>query len=134
MAARLWALNVLYDEDEHGRYFQIHTRVFAERCFFEIVQREGHQGFGAFTAMIHLAAQEQLSRHPSMPRCQAHQGIARAFGRGAGSGGLAPPFARPSLTRRAHRTGHGAGRRALQAHIAKRRAPIRKPPCPGPLP
>lgn len=68
LAARLRALNVLYDEDEHGRYFQLYTRVFADRFFFEIVQREGYEGFGAFNAPIRLAAQERLSRHPSMPR------------------------------------------------------------------
>ncbi|MDX1420420.1 MAG: VOC family protein [Rubricoccaceae bacterium] len=68
LADRLRALNVLYDEDEHGRYFQVYTRVFAERFFFEIVAREGYLGFGAANAPIRLAAQARLSRHPAVPR------------------------------------------------------------------
>ncbi len=61
LADRLRALNILYDEDEHGRYFQVYTRVFADRFFFEIVAREGYLGFGAPNAPIRLAAQARLS-------------------------------------------------------------------------
>jgi 4-hydroxyphenylpyruvate dioxygenase len=68
LASRLRRLNILYDEDEHGRYFQVYTRVFAERFFFEIVAREGYLGFGAPNAPIRLAAQARLSRHPAVPR------------------------------------------------------------------
>jgi 4-hydroxyphenylpyruvate dioxygenase len=82
-AARLRTLNIFYDENETGRYFQIYTRVFAERFFFEIVQRDGYAGFGAFNASIRLAAQERLSRHPSMPR---RQPLGR--GRGGASRGM----------------------------------------------
>jgi 4-hydroxyphenylpyruvate dioxygenase len=56
LAARLRTLNIFYDENQTGRYFQIYTRVFAERFFFEIVQRDGYAGFGAFNAPIRLAA------------------------------------------------------------------------------
>ena len=65
---RLRRLNILYDEDEHGRYFQLYTAVFAERFFFEIVSRDGYRGFGAANAPIRLAAQARLSRHPAVPR------------------------------------------------------------------
>jgi 4-hydroxyphenylpyruvate dioxygenase len=68
LADRLRGLNILYDEDEHGRYFQVYTRVFADRFFFEIVAREGYRGFGAPNAPIRLAAQARLSRHPAVPR------------------------------------------------------------------
>ena len=68
LADRLRALNILYDEDENGRYFQVYTSVFAEHFFFEIVSRDGYQGFGAPNAPIRLAAQSRLSRHPAVPR------------------------------------------------------------------
>jgi len=68
LSDRLRRLNLLYDEDENGRYFQIYTRVFADRFFFEIVQREGYDGFGAGNAPIRLAAQARLSHTPGMPR------------------------------------------------------------------
>ncbi len=65
---RLRALDILYDEDERGRYFQVYTRVFAERFFFEVVQRIDYDGFGAPNAPIRLAAQTRLARGPTMPR------------------------------------------------------------------
>jgi len=68
LADRLRTLNILYDEDENGRYFQVYTRVFADRFFFEFVSRDGYQGFGAANAPIRLAAQARLSRHPAVPR------------------------------------------------------------------
>jgi 3-dehydroshikimate dehydratase len=69
LAARLRALGILYDEDASGRYFQVYTRVIAERFFFEVVQREGgYVGFGAGNAPIRLAAQARLSQHPAFPR------------------------------------------------------------------
>jgi 4-hydroxyphenylpyruvate dioxygenase len=68
LADRLRTLNILYDEDENGRYFQVYTRVFADRFFFEFVSRDGYQGFGAPNAPIRLAAQARLSRHPAVPR------------------------------------------------------------------
>lgn len=65
---RLRAFDILYDEDDSGRYFQIYTRVFADRFFFEVVCREGYRNFGAPNAPIRLAAQARLSRHPAVPR------------------------------------------------------------------
>ncbi|MFN3613861.1 MAG: bifunctional sugar phosphate isomerase/epimerase/4-hydroxyphenylpyruvate dioxygenase family protein [Rubrimonas sp.] len=69
LAARLRALDILYDEDERGAYFQVYTAVFAERFFFEIVERrDGYDGFGAPNAPIRLAAQTRLARDAAMPR------------------------------------------------------------------
>jgi 4-hydroxyphenylpyruvate dioxygenase len=68
LADRLRALDILYDEDERGRYFQVYTRVFADRFFFEIVQRDGYVGFGAPNAPIRLAAQTRLATAAGVPR------------------------------------------------------------------
>jgi 4-hydroxyphenylpyruvate dioxygenase len=57
MLADLKAHDVLYDRDEAGEYFQIYTRTFADRFFFEVVERRDYQGFGAVNAPIRLAAQ-----------------------------------------------------------------------------
>jgi 4-hydroxyphenylpyruvate dioxygenase len=66
---RLRALDILYDEDERGAYLQVYTSVFAERFFFEIVERrDGYDGFGAPNAPIRLAAQSRLARGPAIPR------------------------------------------------------------------
>ena len=53
-----------------GAYFQLYTRVFAERFFFEVVQRDGYQGFGAPNAPIRLAAQ---SAWRAARRCRANR-------------------------------------------------------------
>ena len=57
MLADLKAHNVLYDRDEAAEYFHIYTRTFAERFFFEVVERRDYRGFGAVNAPIRLAAQ-----------------------------------------------------------------------------
>ena len=51
-----------------GAYFQLYTRAFRDRFFFEIVERDGYGGFGAPNAPIRLAAQARLARAPAMPR------------------------------------------------------------------
>jgi 4-hydroxyphenylpyruvate dioxygenase len=65
---RLKAHGILYDEDERGRYFQLYTRAFQDRFFFEIVERDGYAGYGAPNAPIRLAAQARLARGPALPR------------------------------------------------------------------
>jgi 4-hydroxyphenylpyruvate dioxygenase len=57
LAKALRANHVLYDRDAAGEFFQVYTRVFDERFFFEIVQRRNYAGFGAVNAPIRLAAQ-----------------------------------------------------------------------------
>ncbi|HET9105689.1 MAG TPA: TIM barrel protein [Steroidobacteraceae bacterium] len=52
-------LGILYDRDCGGEYFQLVSRAFAKRFFFEIVERRGYRGYGAANAPIRLAAQSQ---------------------------------------------------------------------------
>ncbi|WP_108816807.1 bifunctional sugar phosphate isomerase/epimerase/4-hydroxyphenylpyruvate dioxygenase family protein [Loktanella sp. Alg231-35] len=50
--------NILYDEDEHGAYFQLYGQTIFDGLFFEIVERKGrYAGYGARNAPIRLAAQ-----------------------------------------------------------------------------
>ena len=66
---RMRADGILYDRDAGGgEFFQIFTRTFDDRFFFEIVERRNYTGFGAPNAAIRLAVQSRLSRHPSVPR------------------------------------------------------------------
>ena len=51
--------NILYDRDSDGEYFQLYSRAFAKRFFFEIVERRGYRAFGAPNAVIRLAAQSR---------------------------------------------------------------------------
>lgn len=54
--------NVLYDRDDNGEYLQIYTPTFADRFFFEIVERRStYAGFGASNAPIRLAAQTRTA-------------------------------------------------------------------------
>ena len=57
LIARMAAGDILYDRDGEAEYFQIYSRAFARRVFFEVVQRRGYDGYGAANAPIRLAAQ-----------------------------------------------------------------------------
>jgi len=57
---QLAALNILYDRDGEAEYFQIYSRAFAKRIFFEIVERRAYTGYGAVNAVIRLAAQSRF--------------------------------------------------------------------------
>ncbi|WP_129774779.1 bifunctional sugar phosphate isomerase/epimerase/4-hydroxyphenylpyruvate dioxygenase family protein [Peristeroidobacter soli] len=56
---RLAANDILYERDGRGEYFQLFTRAFAKRFFFEIVQRRDYQSYGASNAAIRIAAQSR---------------------------------------------------------------------------
>jgi 4-hydroxyphenylpyruvate dioxygenase len=58
--ARMAALNILYDRDETGEYFQFYSRAVAKRVFFEVVERRSYAGYGAANASIRLNAQSQF--------------------------------------------------------------------------
>ena len=59
--ARMAALGILYDVDAAGQeYWQLYSRAFDKRFFFEIVQRSGYRGYGASNAGIRLAAQSRF--------------------------------------------------------------------------
>lgn len=60
--AEMRAHNILFDRDEAGNeYWQIYTRAFEKRFFFEIVERRGpYSGYGAANAPIRLGAQSRF--------------------------------------------------------------------------
>lgn len=55
--AELRKLNILYDSDRDGVYYQAYTTTLQGGFFFEIVQRDGYQNYGAPNAAIRLNAQ-----------------------------------------------------------------------------
>ena len=55
--ARLRRLHLLYDRDAGGEFIHAYTETFADRFFFEIVERRGSRGFGAANAGVRMAAQ-----------------------------------------------------------------------------
>jgi 4-hydroxyphenylpyruvate dioxygenase len=57
--AELAELNILYDRDTDGEYYQLYSRAFVKRFFFEIVERRGYRAYGAANAPIRLAAQSR---------------------------------------------------------------------------
>jgi 4-hydroxyphenylpyruvate dioxygenase len=58
--SRMAELNILYDEDDSGRYHHLYTRAFAKRFFFEVVQRDKYDGYGTRDTAIRLAAQSRF--------------------------------------------------------------------------
>jgi 4-hydroxyphenylpyruvate dioxygenase len=66
---RLREHHILYDRDGDAEFLQVYTHVFAQRFFFEIVERRGgYVGFGAVNAPVRLAAQAREARPVTMPR------------------------------------------------------------------
>lgn len=66
---RLRELNILFDEDENGRYLQLYSRPYGDGFFFEIVERQQrYNGFGGPNAPFRTAAQKRLSRPACLPR------------------------------------------------------------------
>jgi 4-hydroxyphenylpyruvate dioxygenase len=59
---QLRELSILYDRTETGEFFHAYTRTFDGRFFFEIVQRQSYDGFGAVNASVRLAAQAMSER------------------------------------------------------------------------
>lgn len=61
--------HILYDRDGEAEFLQVYTHVFAQRFFFEIVERRGgYAGFGAVNAPVRLAAQAREARPVTVPR------------------------------------------------------------------
>jgi 4-hydroxyphenylpyruvate dioxygenase len=57
---RLRSLGILYDRSPGGEYFHVYTTSFADRFFFEIVQRVGsYDAYGALNAPARMASQAQ---------------------------------------------------------------------------
>jgi 4-hydroxyphenylpyruvate dioxygenase len=59
MVEQLAAHHVLYDREGEGEYFQLYSRAFSKRFFFEIVERRSYRAYGAANAPIRLAAQSR---------------------------------------------------------------------------
>jgi 4-hydroxyphenylpyruvate dioxygenase len=60
LLAQLEEGGILYDRDADGEYFQLYSRAFAKRFFFEVVQRRSYEGYGAANAPVRLAAQARF--------------------------------------------------------------------------
>jgi 4-hydroxyphenylpyruvate dioxygenase len=58
LVERMRALNILYDRDGAGEYFQLYTRSL-NGLFFEVVQRNGYSGLGAPNAGVRMLAQSR---------------------------------------------------------------------------
>ena len=56
---KLQALDLLYDRDEKGEFIHAFTETFEDRFFFEVVQRDGYEGFDAVNASVRMAVQAQ---------------------------------------------------------------------------
>ena len=54
---RMREFGVLYDQVKDGQFFHIYTRTFHNRFFFEILQRDNYDLFGAANTPMRLAAQ-----------------------------------------------------------------------------
>lgn len=68
-AERLRALNILYDRDGEGEYFQLYSPNYGEGFFFEVVERRGgYKGYGAANAQFRIAAQKRHLRSDTIPR------------------------------------------------------------------
>jgi 4-hydroxyphenylpyruvate dioxygenase len=60
LLARMRESGVLFDRSAAGDYFHIYTDSFADRFFFELVQRTGaYDGYGAMNAPARMASQAQ---------------------------------------------------------------------------
>jgi len=59
LVERMQAMSILYDRDDRGgEFLHIYTGIFAQRFFFEVVQRiNGYARYGECNAAIRLAAQ-----------------------------------------------------------------------------
>ncbi|MNF25391.1 4-hydroxyphenylpyruvate dioxygenase [compost metagenome] len=61
--------NVLYDRDaQGGELFHVYTEPFAERFFFEILQRKDYAGYGAANVAVRLSAMAQARSGRRSPK------------------------------------------------------------------
>jgi 4-hydroxyphenylpyruvate dioxygenase len=63
---RMAEYNILYDRNEQGEYFQLFSRAFAKRFFFEVVERRNYPGYGARNTAFRLAAQSRYRRQAAV--------------------------------------------------------------------
>jgi 4-hydroxyphenylpyruvate dioxygenase len=68
LLADMRKLGILYDQVKGGAFFQIYTQTFQDRFFFEIVQRENYDLFGAANTPARLAAQARVQDEAAQVR------------------------------------------------------------------
>ncbi len=61
LVERMAAHDILYDRTEEAEFFQLYSRAFAKRFFFEFVERRGYDAYGAANAAVRLAAQSRFN-------------------------------------------------------------------------
>lgn len=67
--SKLAYFNILYDRDaQGGELFHVYTEPFAERFFFEILQRKDYAGYGAANVAVRLAAMAQARSGHGKPK------------------------------------------------------------------
>ncbi|SFP42374.1 4-hydroxyphenylpyruvate dioxygenase [Geopseudomonas sagittaria] len=67
--SQLAYFNVLYDRDaQGGELFHVYTEPFAERFFFEILQRKDYAGYGAANVAVRLSAMAQARSGRRSPK------------------------------------------------------------------
>ncbi len=59
---KMQSLDILYDRSPTGEFLHAYAEPFADRFFFEIVQRKAYDGYGAVNAPARMAAQEQNAK------------------------------------------------------------------------
>lgn len=69
----LKAAGILYDRDAGGEFFQLYGRTGEDGFFFEVVERRGYAGYGAFNAPFRIAAQKGHLAPTTLPRPLARE-------------------------------------------------------------
>lgn len=69
----LKAAGILYDRDAGGEFFQLYGRTGEDGFFFEVVERRGYAGYGAFNAPFRIAAQKRHLAPTTLPRPLARE-------------------------------------------------------------
>ncbi len=67
-------LDLMYDEEAGGRFFQFYSQTLPNGIFLEVVQRDpGYKRYGSPNAPFRIAAQKRLSRPAGMPRFESER-------------------------------------------------------------
>jgi 4-hydroxyphenylpyruvate dioxygenase len=66
--AAMRSLGIVYDRVKDGEFLQIYTQTFKDRFFFEIVQRQNYDLFGAANTPARLAAQARVQDETAQVR------------------------------------------------------------------
>ena len=66
--AAMQSAGILYDRDADGEFLQLYGRTGDDGFFFEVVERRGYAGYGAFNAPFRIAAQKRHLAPSTLPR------------------------------------------------------------------